>query len=482
VAKATLFLDKEKIMQTNNAVENVRCMKIIFNEGKPEIDGATLKVQWLFGKETAEKVPTHILAMDLKPYAILNIKSDGYAWDSYSPRKVFKIADTMGFWQFNRPGKHKILFVALRVEDCQKEDFSLKVLSCSDGGNYGNPLFVDEKNGEIAIRRVQENLPATVICCLNMEIDIPEVFFAKKPTSAIGKAFWNYSVPRERGGDPDDECEYRGYWFKRLIPKLVFHVPTRILIGLFITSLLTLVRFSAFFFGWRPCLLSGLGELWNFNSRILGIKFGKDDFRILFLEECDHDRPRCKRYMDLLERYRVWSVKENPKDESEVVLVKMPFAPWHLAVFGLIVWAFWGSSDKIGITNLLKISVFWSSLLVGWILLMVFFARLVPALLGKESKIYPKLSERMKGYWSRRRAERQKARAEAGQKRKEAEAIVSMNRHKQYALWLKNNLLVGKTSPVGNSTSTPFSNKGVVKLKASFWALKARVCKPYPKG
>ncbi len=179
--------------------------------------------------------------------------------------------------------------------------------------------------------------------------------------------------------------------------------------------------------------------------------------------------------------YRVWSSDYRKSWKPEDVK-RMPMAPWEVCSIAVLL----GIVHYVGF-----LSTIFATLLL-FILFIVFLAITVWQIgrllfwLGRKYSLcqFKKSPEEIK-----RQGEREKKREEEAEKRKarlEAEEkALAIQKEERYRVWLLDNYSLTKKPErvVLANVPVPLSKKerAIQVFRVSFWALKAKVCRPYAK-
>lgn len=183
---------KPEIEVVKTILKAQESMKVVLNGGKYELDDATIPFQIGFGKEVADKKPSHILVLDVT--RALNDDGKRYNCDSVSERTLFKMQPVQ-YLQLKEPGEHHLIFILLDDLDPKKRQYWLE----KKYSGYENDLYLST---------IEElDLENQVAYCEAI-ISVPEEFFAKKPETKLGNAIWSWVNAWYRL-KPVDQCEYR---------------------------------------------------------------------------------------------------------------------------------------------------------------------------------------------------------------------------------------------------------------------------------
>ncbi len=294
-----------------------------------------------------------------------------------------------------------------------------------NGGEKDGGCLVDEYLRKDAINSYKVSMPWTeygyddndFLAVTIVEFYVPDKLFAKPPQTKLGKMMWRW-VNLWFESKPKDQCEYRRRkWIAFTIQ------PPLVLIFSILSSLYVLVASAiVFFFGFRPRPL--LEEV-------------KDAFLVR------KDDLEVRRYED--EGYKVWQ-----REWDGTVIKRMPVAPWEIAF------------AAIAIYGLYLLSLSYPYTLIAIILTAVFsiiflFALFYTLTKAKDGEIYNKVSRLIIGYKKNSKELEQK--------------------------WIREQLSLDNKKDIVNlediSAPPTLSRKITFKFRVGYWALKAKMCKPF---
>lgn len=217
---------------------NTPAITLTLNGGKDELDSATIPVQWFFSEELARNAPTHLILVD---------KTKGqFAAQNKGRRYLVRVDQAVLFLQLHRSGLHRLTVLAFN----NYENAVSHLLK--DG--YGYKEHIDDQLAAVADAHCGALAGATV------EFNIPAEFFAQEPKNPIGKFFfWYLKWPNKKA---NDECSVRKAAIFAL-PKLPFFIAWWVIkfIGfiIFLTYMI-IAPIVAILIGYQPICLT---EWWE---------------------------------------------------------------------------------------------------------------------------------------------------------------------------------------------------------------------------
>ena len=226
-------------------------LKVVLNGGSFELQDATIPFQIGFSKQIADFHPTHILVMDVAndPFDREGNRSD---YDSSAERTLFKL-QPVHYLRLKRPGIHHLIFIVLSGEiGKDKRQYFLE----KTYANYEHELWFSE---------IERNNLGEQICYTEVVVDVPELFFAKKPETKTAKVVWKWANSWYKL-KPINQCEYRkrkivAFTIKPVLWFLGFIV--RIMFSLVLTVISFVIRLLFLFFGSQPVsFLPNRKKLW----------------------------------------------------------------------------------------------------------------------------------------------------------------------------------------------------------------------------
>ncbi|MFA5163119.1 MAG: hypothetical protein WC441_01165 [Patescibacteria group bacterium] len=209
-------------------------INLVLNGGKDELQGATIPIQWFFSKELAEYSPTHLILVDKT--------RDQFSSQHKGRRYLVRVDQAATFLQLHRSGQHRLSVLAFNDYD-QAVSHLLK-------DSQGYREAIDDQLIEVKDAHLGALAGTTV------EFTIPAEFFAKEPSSLLGKFFfWYLKWPSRKA---NDECSIKRAAILAL-PKLPFFIAWWLLkfIGFMIFLAYMLIAPPiALFIGYQPIYLS----------------------------------------------------------------------------------------------------------------------------------------------------------------------------------------------------------------------------------
>lgn len=393
-------------------------MKVVLNNGKLEINSASIPIQWYFDEETIAKNPTGIIIVEQNKYEaednrpiVSSIRGERY---------LSKVSEGVRFIQFLEPGYYRITVYAFK-----------ELRYCSNLlGREGKRAYYQSLNTDAdTVSRHQ------IIAFATVEIEVPKELFAKKPETAVGKAVWwwaNLLFEKKLR----DECHYRKrVLFSFMIQPIVILlcIPLIMLIASAYSIYVFLGSFFCLFFGFRP-------------EPIQTIKDALNDgwFRSNLLKHRSEDN-----------KYRLWKSPEGLRGEKKY----MPVTGIEIAaviVFLYIIPTI--ALKEIGVEKLRVVD----SIILGACVIIAL--SILFTWLRRSIKYIQKNMINL---------ETRKAIDEEEKRRKEMERELERTR---YQKWLHDALLANGVSKPTAYTAT---ERIVQRFYVGYWTLKAKVCKPF---
>ncbi len=190
------------MIEFRNLLKENPLVRVVLNGGHQELDDATVPFALRFDPSIADKRPTHVLVISI-PFSVYstfkedyNIHDLKYYLTQKGERRIYELS-TIDYIQFNKPGKHNLIFVLFN--DMSKEKRKEILQKGSLRIYYENEIaFEDVERGYLGIQNGY---------CEAL-VDIPEQFFAMVPKTGTRKLWWKW-VNRWFLLDPVDECEFR---------------------------------------------------------------------------------------------------------------------------------------------------------------------------------------------------------------------------------------------------------------------------------
>lgn len=395
-------------------------MKVALNHGKLEMNSASIPIQWFFDEATITKNPTHILIVEQSRYEVES-SYNGFNGN----RDGCKVSEGVRFIQFLKPGYHKISVYALR--DTQNTTGKLwleNFLMRAGKRNYNSSLPSKQQLADYIVR---DGNFCGISAFAEIEIDVPRELFAEKPKTALGKTAWRWTnLLFEK--NLRDECHYRkralfAFTIQPILMSLA--IPFVIAVALVYFVYVLLGSFFCLFFGFRPEPIKAIKDSYN-----------------------DGPPPRG----NLLKyqigyRYRLWRRSTN---------TYMPITGFEttLVVAGIYVLDF--LLGQIVYSSLVTFLLIIPTIIITSVVLGTWARRLIQYI--REHLIDPQA----------RKAREEDERRLLTEKRELEKA--------RYQKWLHNTLLAnGISKPTAYTTKERLAQRFYV----GYWALKAKVCKPF---
>lgn len=423
-------------------------LKVVINGGSEILECASVPVCFGVNDALATIQPTHVL--------ILITKHRKNGPGQVSEHMLVPLARGSCYLTFHAPGKHSICFLALHCHDGTKalEKNLAKVLEQKRPGVYSNPFTIIEHNNAdghyLEFTNDTSFIEYYTQAWHTTTLELPQELFAKRPPQWL----WDY-INAWHPYSPDDQCSFRRRaliaFTLKPIPWLLVRVILRYAIA-FIGSVFILgIRSIICILGWRTVpLFEDFDTLWGWNGRLRDVNMN------------------IKRYPG---RYGLWLWgDDNPKKPGQDVyypftgaaLLAMTIPPWAI-------WAFWSNNAPSSFSE-------WVCMAIGLVFIIILSLVAVSLFIFRL-----KFIERWTDACiteSRARKEAEKHRRSLDEAQKKARPA---NKQFLYFEWLKTTLRSDKLPAKADPETMPeaFRRPLVHKLRLSYAAKKARVCKPF---
>lgn len=415
-------------------------IRLVINGGIDSLDSATVPIEWFFSDELIAERPQYIVICDHE-MPLSRLEEERYY--SYGRRYLVKVTEFVKYLQLFKAGMHHLVFMVF----CGDEDRALRQAR-QYVANHGDRWYDNQIYFSDVMSGWFHNEGAYVV---HVEFNVPQGLLAEKPTSGFSKWVWDWTNRWFKLG-PADECAYR----KRLISAFTIQPPLfligRFFAGITITifSLVAWVGFALI--GWKPKsaftnIKNGWIELGEVQGKMIADELG---WRQLTLREYDHDQMKW-----IEAKYSpVWCVPIFLALEIYSVLVLYKLFHWYPIQM----------MDTLGIILTLVCMV----LVVFLLLKLVNLGERLFSTRSFDEK-FDKAESRFLAWQRNRRIKRENA-------------LIDMEKAatKQYFSQLATISL--DTTPVHAKVDIDAVKKKVsapISLKLSFWATKAKVCKPF---
>jgi len=417
--------------------------KIALNGGNRVLSCATISVAWKLSQELIGKKPQYVVLCD-HPIGFSKFQKDEHY--SLGKRYILKVSDLQKFLQFRKPGVHHLVCIIFCGEEhkaAEKAWGYMRTEVSSD--EYKKPIRWKEiERGELSETEYNGYITA-------IELELPRELFSYPPERGLGKIFWkwaNYGFKT-----PRDDCKFRGRAFFAVTAKPFLVLPYRIIIGVVSMAYVLIGGILIFLFGFRPTFEH------FFHGWLRRNEFDLDLY--YFSEEIPYRGSGwqiCRRWdKDSRRKFSAWLVPILIPVEIAVVSAIVFGALYlHKILSGISVTAVGGTS-----------SLFTIIMVVG-----ITFAIATTIAV----KIYT--SDK---YQTRRSLKREKKLIKKSEL--EIREVEEKKASEQaYGNFLKKAALLSES----NSDTIPVdleiirdSVSNTEKLRISFWATKAKICKPY---
>ncbi|MBN1326121.1 hypothetical protein JW977_04055 [Candidatus Falkowbacteria bacterium] len=408
--------------------------ELLLNGGKFEMNSATIPIQWFFGEGLIARKPSYIIFFEQDEKDIAHDYSE-----TRGRRYVVKVEEAIKFLQIFRPGHHRLtalLFTGSVSLGTHEENESLRrFLRQHSNGHYESSIPVwdiQQENENSKMFLANYGALAAVV----VEFEVPAGLFAAEPETKFSKLLWKwanlwYKKP------PVDQCDYRSRLITSFTLKpipFIFYAFFKYLVFGPIGALYILVASSiSFFIGFRPKPI--LPSIWR---TITWTGFDED----------------LKVWGDSPE-YRLW--------ESHWDYEKVRYMPFTLLELTLIIAVIAGIyySDHVQLAKYLFYLLMVGCAVIGFTLAVVLAFRFGP------DSITEKITDLFQNVKVRKL---------------QREMILRAEREKQEKEFFKSFSLDKKPVAVDlHKLQKPLEGKKrlIQIFYVSFWATKAKICKPF---
>lgn len=404
-------------------------MSVSLNNGKKELQQASVSVEYSFNPEVVKLRPTHLLIIEQKDNECDSLKNS-----LRSGKRIFcAVEEGTRFLNLTATGNHKITILAFNFSSLQRaEKFKKSVLELTnkkEQRHYEYAADINLQTKEFQI--VNEN----AIALTWTEVSIPKELFVQKPRKGWRLLLWKYCHLFRKDNPAVDQCEYRALKWT-MIPAAPFIGPT---VGIFF-ALAFLIR-----------IILAIGNALVTFLYWIGLLFFGFKPRPLFEELKDSiafDRNPRDSMRDSYNGggYRYFGKNKKGKER---VLIVTPFECFAIVISGLSVINFLANFSKnmghFNFSNVVDIAYF-------CILLFILARRF--GIFGMKGITPADIIAREEKIRNNKQAKEEKEMAE-------------------YEVWLQESNNNGRIAPHSGKA------KAKLVLRASYWTLKAKLCKPF---
>lgn len=410
-------------------------VKLVLNGGKPEMNAATIPIQWFFSPDVIAKKPMHLVLFEQNEK---ESKGDYYNV-CVGRRYACRVSAGTKFIQLFTPGHHRLMALVFADKDHDGNDVRSaiieKLLEPEYKDCYERQLsWMGAENGELLDLYRRRGLLAAAV----VEFSVPKELFAPKPETPFQKAIWKW-VNLWYKKPPRDQCQYR----------------ERKIIAFTLKPVAWLIRFIAVSF-WR---LLGVAGILLAGILVLFVGYWPVKLWDMIVDiVCDGDYPESLEELKDDLGYKEWGSGR-----------RILLAPWEICLLGLAGWGvyyfavLWWEDVFATIICVLG-GGFIAGYFSGWLYRAIRFLR----------------SKWEAPEAAARRLEEEKKKKE---KRLAKAAADKAQWEKAYQQWLAENCGFEKNAGAVNLFKAPAplgSGQQAVQLfTIGFWALKAKICRPY---
>lgn len=425
-------------------------IRLVLNGGKPEMDSATIPIQWFFTKAVTARKPTYI---------VFFVQNERQTKDdtngTWGRRYMYRVEQSVAFLQLFSSGYHRVAAIALAGPNAKKAAQSL--VKRKRYNHYNQSIMIGEIEDATYIKEQQKHFAYysdAFIAAVTDEFTIPGGLFAPPPPA--WKKKW---VNRFFEHDAEDECQFRkrawGFAYHlQIFLFLIWHI-IRAIVGMVYCFYVLIASFLSWFFGFQTKNIWWmLKQAWKLESL--------------------YDVYKCDSYEDLsVLRCRTYKKKYPKRTDGSYGFgqVDMKFTP-----IGIVGWIFMGLSIII-IGYALGLIIYRSlddlstilrglGLAVGMIFLMYLVRKIIITI------------------YTTNYMKQRKAQAEEIKMWREKEKMVKQNqKQSQYLNWLQKNMWIKKAPKQVDlgKIPQPLTRKDrlVQSFRLSYWATKIKVCRPF---
>lgn len=429
-------------------------MSVVLNGGSSVMESGTIPIQFVWDEKTVSGnfLPTHVLVIDFNEDNIALLEKDDCVVKDKGERSLHRVSDGLAFMQFNRPGKHALIFIAFNSSSKEEMSNLKELLKMQKNGSN---RYIEDVSFDVItlcakrfIDKLTLYLPRIygldVVAVHSVTIDVPQELFAQKPRGKIGEFFWEGAKLWLRR-EPRDECEFR-----KMVLLSPFWISASILIGIvgigfiILFGLIALLgRCAVAFCGYRPAQFS------------LILEFFQADMRV------ENSIMKFRRYKDHLKPYRLWKTYNGEDNIGSYAGDKYLWITPLEIVGCAVVALFFGLLIYKANKEIAVMTTYWT---FGITALFLVFSRVF--------KFADKLDR-----WMRKMAER------ANGKRVSAKPVVpdAGDFNASYRKWLLESSGMGLKRINLSHPLIPFRRKVFNRARVVFMAAKIKVCKPFAK-
>lgn len=418
-------------------------IKLVLNGGETELNSATFPVEWFFSPELIEKNPQFLVLCDHE--GSLEEFKDKASWNQ-GYRYLVRAKKLVKFLQVFRPGRHHLVCIVF----CGDEKNAAEMAADYYRGRanyYKHPIIFNDVEKESWWPNVLYSVA---------EFDVPEELFAVPPKKGLRKFIWDMTN-KLFDDSPADQCRYR----KRMLflPLIMTAVLAVYLVSVLFIFLYTLVgSFILFLIGFRP----RLDNINNIKYVVMN-KWGKIKLDLFEFRPGEHPY-----YLSNIV-WRLWKVKldDDKRSFSRKKSIWIPvwavpiFVPFELAVVSAAIYLIYLSFSAINVVGIIAV------ITAAFLLVLVL---VISAHKKFGDWLEKKIDEKFKGA--------ELAKAKRAKKREEEKKV----KEKKYREFLLQTASISAGVPKEVDLEVVKKKvDSVTKFQIGFWALKAKVCKPYAK-
>ena len=229
----------------NKEPEETKGISVALNDGKKEMNSATIPIEWWFSREVIEKDPRHVLFFEQNKG-----EKESFHNSVRGRRYACEVGDAFKFLQLFSPGYHRLMVVVISGTGDKAEKRLDRYLR-KENEYYSTSLdWTDTRNNEL------HEYGGDLIAATVEEFLVPQELFAKKPETKLGRMVWKWTNLLFED-EPRDRCHYRKRkalaFTLQPFMVLVYLLAVYAIGGTFYALYILLASFSVFLIGFRPC-------------------------------------------------------------------------------------------------------------------------------------------------------------------------------------------------------------------------------------
>ncbi len=405
-------------------------VKLVLNGGKNILDSATVPVEWHFSDDINNHNPQKIVVIDISE-SQEEMMEDDYIHIPTKNYLLIKPTELVSYIQIQKPGVHNLIFIVSCGPD--PKIASAVIRKCL-GSIYLYPK-------DIEVGRISSDFYGYSIYFKIVEFEIPKELFAKRSETPFGNFVWRWTN-RWYSKEPADQCAYRKRKFFAFTAQPILLIIGRLITGIFGTVYGIVLSIILLLTGFRPILP---------HKFLYGAWINLDEFKWSITEY---------EWYSLKTNWRWWGLSGNGSTRKYMPIYCVPiFIPSEILM---------GISFYKGVIGFIHFGMINPFVILEWMALVI--SSVIILMLVR------KVSKGVKEYRKRRPAPVGDVQVVKASKKvlslRERRTIDKIN-------FLKANASIHQ---VPNKVDVNEILKKVnirTQFKLSFWATKAKVCRPF---